>query len=135
MRLELSMGLDNKPCCIQQRIRSRLQNVGCAQCIFRECSVNMSGSLPEILSPNLLAFDKLLRGFLRLKIFSNPLSIDVISVDFESVLSVQTLTDYSQRVRSLAFSSYDSERHPHAPIMPYLALTGNGEFYQAGDLT
>ena len=87
--------MSNEPCRIQQRVRRRLQNVRCAQRIFGERAINVSGSFPEIFAPNLFSFDKCLRGFARFKIFSDPLPIDVVSRDFESVLSVYAFTNYS----------------------------------------
>jgi hypothetical protein len=113
--------MSNEPCRIEQGIRRRFQYVPGAQRIFGESSVNMSGSVPEIFAPNLFSLDKSLRGFARFKIFSDAFSVDVVSRDFESVLSVYPFANYLQRVRSSAFSSYGSKRRFHAFIVAYLA--------------
>src|SRR4030095_13260902 len=92
--------------------------------------MNVSGSFAKIFAPNLFSFDKRLRGFARFKIFPNAFPIDIISGDFESVLSVNALTNYLQRVRPLAFSSYDSRRRVHALTVDYLAISGNTKLRQ-----
>src|SRR5215472_10329679 len=108
------MGLSNQTGCVQQRVWRRLQNVRRAQCIFGERSMNVSGSFAKIFASNLFSFDKLLSALARFEIFPNAFPVDVISGDFESVLSMNALTNYLQRVRPLAFSSYGSRRRIHA---------------------
>jgi hypothetical protein len=104
------MGMSDEPRCIQQCIRRRPQNVRRAQRVFGKRAINVSGSFAEIFAPNLFRFDKRLRGFTRFKIFSDPLPVDIVSGDFESVLSVSAFTNYSQRVRSLAFYFVGAEK-------------------------
>jgi hypothetical protein len=79
-------------------------NVRHVQCIFGERSINMSGSFAKIFAPNLFSFDKGLCHIARFRIFPKAFPIDIISADFESVLSVNSFTNYLQRVRPSAFS-------------------------------
>ena len=58
------------------------------QRIFGESAVNVSGSLSEVLAPDVFSFDKCLGSVAGFKILSDPLPIDVVSRDFESELSV-----------------------------------------------
>ena len=127
MGLEFRVGMGNQTGSIQQCVWRPLQNVRRAQRIFGERAINVSGPFPEILAPNLFSFDKLLSGFARFKIFPNALPIDIISGDFESVLSMNALTNYLQRVRPLTFSSCDNMRHIQALTVAYLAISGNSK--------
>src|SRR5215813_7718411 len=96
--------------------------------------MNVSRSFTEIFAPDLFSFDKRLCGFARFEIFSDPFPVDVVSGDFESVLSVSAFTNYSQRVRSLAFYSYGRKRRLHTPIVAYLAISGNNGFSRIANI-
>jgi hypothetical protein len=95
----------------------------------------VSGSFAKVFAPNLFSFNKRLGSFARFKISPDALPIDIVSGDFESVLSVNAFGNYLQRVRSLAPCSYETKRLLHAATVAYLALNGNNKFDQSSNYT
>src|SRR5207249_634532 len=109
VRLQLFMNLRDQARRIEQRVGRRSEHIRRAQRIFGQSSIDVRCSVPEIFAADFFGLDKRLGGFTRLEIFPYPFPTDIVSGEFESVLSVRTFTHYPQRVQSAAFSSYDSK--------------------------